>query len=126
MPDFARYIGIDYSGAQTPTTSLKDLRIYLTEGAYLQAVETHERLPRTKGAPKHRDGPSPRPAGRPERHRRTPSPFLRASSSLPWQTDGEIRTMLSSPTGKTSYVGVCAAARWILFWRRGSCRISKI
>ncbi len=29
MPAFARYIGIDYSGAQTPTTSLKGLRVYL-------------------------------------------------------------------------------------------------
>lgn len=31
-PAFARYIGIDYSGAQTPTASLKGLRVYLTEG----------------------------------------------------------------------------------------------
>jgi hypothetical protein len=30
-PLFARYIGIDYSGAQTPTTSLKGLRVYLAE-----------------------------------------------------------------------------------------------
>jgi hypothetical protein len=26
-PAFERYIGIDYSGAQTPTSSLKDLRV---------------------------------------------------------------------------------------------------
>ena len=32
MPTFARYIGIDYSGAQTPTASLPGLRVYLTEG----------------------------------------------------------------------------------------------
>ncbi len=32
MPAFARYIGVDYSGAQTPTTSLKGLRVYLAEG----------------------------------------------------------------------------------------------
>jgi hypothetical protein len=31
-PSFARYIGIDYSGAQTPTASLKGLRVYLVEG----------------------------------------------------------------------------------------------
>ena len=31
MTAFARYIGIDYSGAQTPTASLKGLRIYLAE-----------------------------------------------------------------------------------------------
>jgi hypothetical protein len=32
MPLFSRYIGIDYSGAQTPNASLKALRIYLAEG----------------------------------------------------------------------------------------------
>ena len=31
-PAFERYIGIDYSGAQTPTASLKGLRVYLAEG----------------------------------------------------------------------------------------------
>lgn len=30
---FSRYIGIDYSGAQTPTSSLKGLRVYITSGA---------------------------------------------------------------------------------------------
>jgi hypothetical protein len=30
FPFFSRYIGIDYSGAQTPTSSLKGLRVYLT------------------------------------------------------------------------------------------------
>jgi len=29
MSAFARYIGIDYSGAQTPIASLKGLRVYL-------------------------------------------------------------------------------------------------
>jgi len=28
MPRFARYLGIDYSGAQTPTSSLKGIRVY--------------------------------------------------------------------------------------------------
>lgn len=28
-PAFARIIGIDYSGAETPTASLKGLRVYL-------------------------------------------------------------------------------------------------
>jgi hypothetical protein len=32
MPGFSRYIGIDYSGAQTPTSSLNGLRVYLTDG----------------------------------------------------------------------------------------------
>ena len=32
MPAFARIIGIDYSGAETPTASLKGLRVYLAEG----------------------------------------------------------------------------------------------
>lgn len=31
IPLFDRYVGIDYSGAQTPTSSLKGLRIYLAE-----------------------------------------------------------------------------------------------
>ncbi len=30
-PIFDRYIGIDYSGAETPTSSLKGLRVYLAE-----------------------------------------------------------------------------------------------
>jgi len=32
MPAFASHIGIDYSGAETPTASLKGLRVYLAEG----------------------------------------------------------------------------------------------
>ncbi|MCP5276925.1 MAG: hypothetical protein H6935_01015 [Thiobacillus sp.] len=32
MPAFRRYVGIDYSGAQTPESSLKGLRVYLAEG----------------------------------------------------------------------------------------------
>ena len=32
VPMFARTIGIDYSGAETPTASLKGLRVYLAEG----------------------------------------------------------------------------------------------
>jgi hypothetical protein len=32
VSSFARYIGIDYSGAETPSASLKDLRVYLAEG----------------------------------------------------------------------------------------------
>jgi hypothetical protein len=32
MPSFKRYIGIDYSGAETPGSSLKGLRIYTVEG----------------------------------------------------------------------------------------------
>ncbi len=31
MPSFARYIGIDYSGAETPTASLKGLRVYMAD-----------------------------------------------------------------------------------------------
>jgi len=33
MPDFARYIGIDYSGVETPNSSLKGLRVYLADRA---------------------------------------------------------------------------------------------
>ncbi len=32
MPAFARYIGIDYLGAKTPTASLEELPVYLAEG----------------------------------------------------------------------------------------------
>ena len=32
-PAFAQYIGIDYSGAETPDSSLKGLRVYLADGA---------------------------------------------------------------------------------------------
>ncbi|MFO1465440.1 MAG: hypothetical protein U1F35_03195 [Steroidobacteraceae bacterium] len=32
MRAFVRYIGIDYSGAETPTSSLKGLRVYCAEG----------------------------------------------------------------------------------------------
>ena len=28
MPQFERYFGIDYSGAETPATSVKGLRLY--------------------------------------------------------------------------------------------------
>ena len=31
FPFFTRYIGIDYSGAETPTSSLKGLRVYLAD-----------------------------------------------------------------------------------------------
>jgi len=31
IPSFVRYIGIDYSGAQTPTSSLKGLRLYMAD-----------------------------------------------------------------------------------------------
>jgi len=33
MPQFERYIGIDYSGAETPTSSLSELRIYAADQA---------------------------------------------------------------------------------------------
>jgi hypothetical protein len=41
MPLFDRYIGIDYSGAETPTSSLKGLRIYMAD----RASPPHEVLP---------------------------------------------------------------------------------
>jgi hypothetical protein len=33
MPAFDRYVGIDYSGAKTPTSSLRGLRVYLADRA---------------------------------------------------------------------------------------------
>ena len=41
MPSFARAIGVDYSGAQTPTSSLPGLRVFCAEGA----SEPYEVLP---------------------------------------------------------------------------------
>lgn len=38
MPQFERYIGIDYSGAEAPTSSLKGLRVYVADRA-MPAVE---------------------------------------------------------------------------------------
>jgi hypothetical protein len=32
MPAFARYIGIDYSGAKTSTSGRRGLRVYLAKG----------------------------------------------------------------------------------------------
>ncbi len=34
MPQFERYIGIDYSGAKTPTSSLPGLRVYVAESVF--------------------------------------------------------------------------------------------
>ena len=31
---FTRYIGVDYSGAQTPEASLKGLRVYCANGGF--------------------------------------------------------------------------------------------
>ncbi len=38
MSKFKRYIGIDYSGAKTPTASLKGLRVYGTDNTVLLAA----------------------------------------------------------------------------------------
>lgn len=32
-PTFLRYVGVDYSGAETPTSSLKRLRVYMADRA---------------------------------------------------------------------------------------------
>ena len=40
LPLFARYIGIDYSGAASPTCSLKGLRVYSTDRKTLP-IEIH-------------------------------------------------------------------------------------
>ena len=46
MPQFSRYIGIDYSGAQTPTSSLKGLRIFMATGDSQPAEVPPPRSPR--------------------------------------------------------------------------------
>lgn len=50
MPQFERYIGVDYSGAQTPESSLKGLRVYAAESV----GEPHEVLPQLQRAPVQR------------------------------------------------------------------------
>jgi len=34
-PAFTRYIGVDYSGAQTPEASLNGLRVYCANGGFV-------------------------------------------------------------------------------------------
>ena len=46
MPAFVRTIGIDYSGAETPTASLKGLRVYMAEGDASPAEVPPPRSPR--------------------------------------------------------------------------------
>lgn len=48
MPQFARYLGIDYSGAETPTSSLKGLRVYAAT-----AAETPTEIPPPPSARKY-------------------------------------------------------------------------
>jgi hypothetical protein len=38
MPQFNRYIGIDYSGAETADSSCKGLRVYAAEGSGTPAL----------------------------------------------------------------------------------------
>ena len=45
MPQFERYIGVDYSGAQTAESSLKGLRVYAAE----LATEPYEVPPQVRG-----------------------------------------------------------------------------
>jgi len=40
MPQFARYLGIDYSGAETPTSSLKGLSLYSASPSEPPAMPT--------------------------------------------------------------------------------------
>lgn len=47
MPAFARTIGVDYSGAQTPAASLKGPCVYLAEGGGLPAEVPSPPSPRT-------------------------------------------------------------------------------
>ena len=46
MSLFSRYIGIDYSGAKTPTGSLKGLRVYMASGTEIPAEEPPPPSPR--------------------------------------------------------------------------------
>ena len=46
MSAFARYVGIDYSGAETPNASLKGLRVYLR--SHNAGVTKRRRLLKTR------------------------------------------------------------------------------
>ena len=46
IPSFARYVGIDYSGAETPRDSLPGLRVYMDEGDGLPMEVLPSRSPR--------------------------------------------------------------------------------
>jgi hypothetical protein len=46
MPSFTHYIGIDYSGAQTPESSLKGLRVYVADRAALPIEQQPPPSPR--------------------------------------------------------------------------------
>jgi hypothetical protein len=58
MPAFARYVGIDYSGAEAPTASLKGLRIYATDRA------SSSEMSRRTNAPARHTGRSRRSVSR--------------------------------------------------------------
>ena len=95
MPAFARIIGIDYSGAETPTASLKGLRVYMAEGD-APPVEVRRRRARANTGPA-RASPNGLWSGWPRMRRRlsastTASRFRCAISK---RTD-------SSPTGPLS------------------------
>ena len=50
-PKFSRYIGIDYSGAKTPTANLPGLQVYMVEGE----GEPKQQLPSTKSSPSRKN-----------------------------------------------------------------------
>ena len=50
-PKFSRYIGIDYSGAKTPTANLPGLQVYMVEGE----GEPKQQLPSTKPSPSRKN-----------------------------------------------------------------------
>lgn len=55
MPTFGRYIGIDYSGAETPAVSLKGLRVYAADRssppAEIQPRRARASIGRAAGSP---------------------------------------------------------------------------
>ena len=46
MPQFNRYIGIDYSGTETAESSCKGLRVYVAVGSGTQEPFSHESVGR--------------------------------------------------------------------------------
>ena len=95
MTAFTRYIGIDYSGAQTPTASLKGLRVYMAEAMHRPSRFRRRHPPQILDAARHRRMVG-RADGRGRAHAGRHRPRLFISAALFRGRMG------SSPTGRHS------------------------
>jgi len=95
MPHFNRYIGIDYSGAETPDSSCRGLRVYVAEVAARRNRFGHLRTHDCIG----RDGVSPNGSARNSLRRPRQSSALTTASHFPSNT---LIGMAFPATGQTS------------------------